>query len=298
MSEPIVIQLQELASDSHNEIADLLRKALLVASKLNLADFRQWISNELNGYAGANELPPYRVINGDLRAQNPVHGLIPFLIEDAELMAMIRRVNVAESVSSLSHMMSDRKPGAICYFFAPEQEAMLMRMQGDFAQMRPLRVVGANQLAGILQAVRTRVLDWAISLEREGIVGDGLTFSNKEREIAMSSHSIKIENFQGVLGDVHSGGGVSQTNTLTLTAGSFDSLSRYLAGNGVQAEDLRELEKAIGQDPEPRDPKKLGPRVSGWIGKMITKAADGSWEASVSAAGTLLAAALQKFYGL
>jgi hypothetical protein len=242
-------------------------------------------------------LPSYRIIKGDLRAQNPYHGLIPFIIPNAEIMEMVCTIHVAESLCSINHLLSDRSSGSICFFFSPEKEAALMRMQGGFAQLRPLRVVGPNQLVSIIQAVRTRILDCALSLEREGILGEGFTFSQKERDIAMTSHNIKIENFQGVLGDVH-GGHVTQSNTLTVTPGNFCSLSRYLSGQGVQGGDLQELESAIKHDPEPKDPKKLGPKVSGWIGKMITKAADGSWEASVSAAGTILAAAIQKFYGL
>lgn len=297
MTEPIVIQLQELASDSRHDIADLLHKALLVATKLGLSDFRDWVTSELNGYKDIKALPDYRIIIGDLRAQNPFHGLIPFIISNAEIMYLVRTIHVVEPLSSVAHLMSDSTSGEICFFFPPEAEAALMRMQDSFAQLRPVRVVGRNRLAAIIQAVRTRVLDWALSLEHEGILGDGLTFSKKERDIAMASHNIRIENFQGVLGDVH-GGQVTQSNSLTITSGNFDSLSRYLVAQGVRNEDVQDLEYAITQDPEPIDAKKLGPKVSNWIGKMITKAADGSWEASVSAAGTVLAAAIQKFYGL
>jgi hypothetical protein len=297
MAEPIVIQLQELASDSSHDVSDLLHKALLVAYKLDLLDFRDWVANELNGYKNIDSLPEYRIIRGDLRAQNPFHGFIPFIIPNTEIMNIICTIHVTDSLSSVAHLMSDSTSGVICFFFSPEQEASLMQMQDDFAQLRPLRVVGRNQLAAIIQSVRTRVLDWALSLERAGILGDGLTFTKKERNIAMTSHKIQIENFQGVLGDVH-GGQVAQSNSLTVTSGNFDSLSRYLLEQSVRNEDVQDLEKAITQDRKPTDPKKLGPHVSSWIGGMISRAANGSWEVSVSTAGTLLAAAIQKYYGL
>lgn len=42
----IVIELQQLASEDTCPIATLLRKALIVATKLNLNDFKKWVNNE------------------------------------------------------------------------------------------------------------------------------------------------------------------------------------------------------------------------------------------------------------
>src|SRR3546814_608401 len=81
MTQPIVLQLQELASDSSQDLGDVLRKALTVATKLRLEEFRKWTSCELNGYADPKLLPEYRIVKGDLRVHNPIHGLMPFLIE-------------------------------------------------------------------------------------------------------------------------------------------------------------------------------------------------------------------------
>lgn len=297
MSQPIVLQLQELASDSDHDIADLLRKALVVATKLQLPDFKEWVLSELNGYEDMNSLPEYRRITGDLRAQNPYHGLIPFIINQPEIHEVVTRILVRESVSSVQLLVDSKENGSICFFFGPEQEAALMRMQGDIAPLRPVRVVGPNQLISILNAVRTRMLEWALSLEAEGILGDGLSFSERERNLAMTSKTIRIENFQGVLGDVH-GSNVSQTNTITVQSGNFGSLANYLRQQGVSATAIEELEQAVRDDPEPKSAQAFGSKVSAWIGKMVGLAASGGWEVSVATAGTLLAAAVSKFYGL
>jgi len=45
----IVIELQEMSSDENIPITALIRKALIVASKLNLSDFKKWIEKEING---------------------------------------------------------------------------------------------------------------------------------------------------------------------------------------------------------------------------------------------------------
>ena len=46
----IVIELQHEALKSNFDIMNLLRKAYLVARKLKLQEFEDWINNELNGY--------------------------------------------------------------------------------------------------------------------------------------------------------------------------------------------------------------------------------------------------------
>ena len=297
MPQPIVLQLQELASDNGTEITELLRKALIVATKLSLLEFKVWVLSELNGYSDSSTLPKYRLIKGDVKVHNPVRGLIPFMIKAPDLQDLMCRVRVTDSVSSIQHLMDSRNDGAIVFYFSAEQEAALMRAQGEYmTPLRPVRVVGANQLLGILQTVRTSMLEWALSLEAEGILGDGLSFSIKEKERAVTSKSINIENFQGVLGDVH-GGTVSQTNTMTISAGNFGSLATYLEGQGITKHDISQLQDAIRLDLEPRTDKKFGASVSAWIGRMISLAASGSWEVSVATAGTLLGAALAKFYG-
>lgn len=296
MPQSIVLQLQDLASDGKYEISDLLRKALLVATKLNLNEHRDWILSELNGYRDSSLLPEYRIIHGDLRAQNPYHGLIPFILPHADLMETVTKIRLSESVSSIEQLASSEKKGSICFFFGPEQEAALMRMQGNYA-LRPLRVVGGNVLLAVIQSVRTRILEWALSLEAAGILGEGLSFSEKERSVAMTNKTIQIQNFQGVLGDV-SGGSITQSNTITITPGNFDSLAQYLKEQGVQSKEIKELEIAIADDPEPMQSGIFGGKVGAWIGKMVGRAASGGWEISVSTAGTLLAAALTKYYGL
>jgi hypothetical protein len=45
---PIVIQLQEDAVAGETSATSLLRKALVVAKKLGLGEFEEWIDRELN----------------------------------------------------------------------------------------------------------------------------------------------------------------------------------------------------------------------------------------------------------
>ena len=295
MGQPIVLQLQEYASSNEHSITDLLRKALIVATKLNLEEFRSWIWLELNGYEPSDKVPKYRNIIGDVRVQNPYRGLIPFYLPP-EVAVIARKMQIRDSCDKIAHMISASEDGFITTTFAPELERRLMDMQ-EWPQLRPVRVLSASNFFGIIQVIKTRILDWALLLESQGIIGDGISFSEKEQMIAMSNKSIQIENFQGIIGDVH-GGQISQTNTMSITASNFSSLATFLESKGVSKTDIIELEHAVNTDPAPTNAQNYGPKVSNWMGKMMSKAANGGWDVSLAIVGTLLATAIGKFYGL
>ena len=66
------------AIDTSVSPSDFLRRALVVARRLDVSELVGWISGELNGYS-TKDVPDYRQVRGDLMAMNPTHGPIPFL---------------------------------------------------------------------------------------------------------------------------------------------------------------------------------------------------------------------------
>ncbi len=293
---PLVLQLQQLATDNNTDIMELLRKALLVAAKLGLRPFRDWANKELQGY-GTSHVPEYRHVHAELKVDNPYHGLIPFLIDDKEMMEEICNVPIQEPIGSLVDLMAIRyeDKGHVQVLMSPQQKLLLMRMQGNFLQLEPVQTIGRNQVAAILDAVRTKILNWSLQLEADGVIGEGMTFSAEEKQKAQSS--ITIENFQGIIGNVSSSA-VTQNLNMVVCRGDFASLRAYLSENGIDAEDIDDLERAIKADPTPASSESFGDKVSAWVGKMVSKAATGAWQIGVGAAGGLLGKALGAYYGL
>lgn len=74
----LVIELVNAAIDTSVSPSDLLRRALVVARRLGVPELVEWISGELNGYY-SGEVPDYRRVQGQLMAENPINGPIPFL---------------------------------------------------------------------------------------------------------------------------------------------------------------------------------------------------------------------------
>jgi hypothetical protein len=59
---------------------------------------------------------------------------------------------------------------------------------------------------------------------------------------------------------------------------------------------LFDLDKSIKSDGE-RKNKQFGDKVKKWLGKMLVKATEGTWNITIQTAATLLTAALQNYYG-
>jgi hypothetical protein len=58
MAGSLVEELQRDAVNPGVRVSDLLRKALLVPSKLDIPGVPEWIDKELSGYDLADEVPP------------------------------------------------------------------------------------------------------------------------------------------------------------------------------------------------------------------------------------------------
>ena len=81
----IVLELQEEVLSPNCDIVTVLRKAHLIAVKLKLSDFDQWIQYELNGYPDKKSCPEYRKVRGTLKYLNQYYGWCPIIIPNNEI---------------------------------------------------------------------------------------------------------------------------------------------------------------------------------------------------------------------
>lgn len=292
-----VHELQELATDTSVDLATLLRKALLVATKLKLTEFRQWIDCELNGYFGKGDVPAYRKVRARVWLKNPYHGLVPVMFADSKTADAFCQIDAHDPIGSLKHILDNQGKDASPPVFplTPRETAYLLEQQ-DGLDLPPVRTVSANQLASILDAVRTAILEWALKLEQEGILGEGISFTTEEVQRAGTSTQIQIESFQGILGNVQ-GGTVSQTMSMHVQKGNWPSLEEYLRSIGLGGEDISDLKAAVEAEPAPSEGKGWGKQVSDWVGRMVSKAASGAWQVGLGVASNLLASAIKAYYG-
>jgi hypothetical protein len=204
----LVQQLRSQALDLDISVSALLRTGTVVASRLSVVEMSDWLEWELNGYRPANPTPDYRNVNGRLVYWNPYHGWQPIVSESG---GFSRRF-VFQPVAELEDLLSKG------------DATMMMTVPGDFHH-KLLEAIGAppsdvmfqvsrSQFAAILEAVRNRVLKWALEFEERDVVGNGPSFSSKEKaraqEVGNVIHIAHVEHFAGVIG--------TQTGTTNISA--------------------------------------------------------------------------------
>jgi hypothetical protein len=178
----LVLELQRDALNPAISMLVLLRKALVVARKLNVQEFQNWVEKELNGYPERSDLPQYRFMFGDLKARNPYHGWIPVTVP-SELHELICKRPVHQPISEIEAMLESLKgKNASIVTMPPALEALLREY--DHIPFEIQIHIDVSQAKGVLEAVRDVVLNWSLKLEENGILGEGMTFSQEERQIA------------------------------------------------------------------------------------------------------------------
>ncbi len=192
-----VLELQSEAYHQGASISVLLRKAYVLSRKLKVTEFTQWAERELNGYGDEDLLPDYRVLNGELRAFNPYNGYIPAYFPK-EIESMIKSRGVFQPLSVVETLVgqAEKGKGILVYKFPPDLQRKFMEMaEVDFEISLH---ISAALFRNITDRVRNIILDWTLKLEEEGVLGEGLTFSEAEKKKATEG-SVSIINNIGTI---------------------------------------------------------------------------------------------------
>ena len=193
----IVLDLQLEALSKDSDVLNLLRKAYVVARKLKLDEFEEWVNSELNGYNDGNKIPEYRKVKGEVKGWNPYHGWIPMIMQDTEIENMISEHLVSDSIPNLKNVYDSANGSNATLQFSAGMNNLLSKSSGF--NTKYALMISANQIYNIMERVRNIVLDWSITLEENDILGEGLQFTKREKDIAVSSSTINnyTNNFYG-----------------------------------------------------------------------------------------------------
>lgn len=195
----IVIELQREALDEKIFIESLMRKAYLVARKLNLKEFEEWISQEQNGYK--QEVPEYRNIAGEIKAWNPYHGWIPMVLS-ANIADLVSKMPIPTSISELQDVYNSSE-GTVCLSVNGTLTEWF-NSNVDFIPTKYQFFSTKSELYRIMSTVRNKILDWALLLEENGIIGEGMTFTDIEKKTAQNTQVINnyTNNFYAEVSDI------------------------------------------------------------------------------------------------
>lgn len=222
----IVLELQQEIISQDCDIVNALRKAHLIAVKLGLEEFDNWILNELNGYSSQKDCPDYRKIYAVLRGFNPYHGWIPTMINDPEFEKMISEKKITQSISEIITLISNNEDGLSINCNGAELE-LFNKMFDNPLPMHFAYQVSRASVADIIEKVKNTLLEWTLKLEKEGILGENMAFNEKEKEQAKSIPQT-INNYYGSTNVVN---GTANNSPIVAGNNNTVSISKEELGN-------------------------------------------------------------------
>jgi hypothetical protein len=289
------------ASGDSVPVSTLLRKVKVLASRAQIDQLAAWVEQELTGYAKEADLPDYRG-PFTLNAIGAYGGPFGSLIQDAPIPSHpIRKIGLGryfelrltESIVEIESLAESKKELArpwsgdaigIVNGAIERGEIKLIEMHG---LMSARSVVSPNIMVAAVDAVRTRVLDLALELERSapadvGEVGaepvDALLAATVVTNIYGGSHNIAVAS-----------SGVKQRIELPGT-GDQEALLDVLRSLGVDGNDLDDLREAIRAEDAGR-----AERVRNWLARYVLSPAGAI---VLNGSGDLLAQVVGGFLGL
>lgn len=183
----IVLELQKEAMNTGVDISDLLIKAHVVAKKLKITEFDEWIESELNGYR-EKKIPGYRNVNGNLKYYNPFHGYQDYLIEHEGISEALSNRKLCNPIAELEDLYKKGGNKPIVLSMPPEIRISFVKHFN--AETAPeFLFITPSKLKSIFESVRKIILDWTLKLEEDGILGEDLKFTSVEKEIAVEKNS-------------------------------------------------------------------------------------------------------------
>lgn len=290
--------------DTSSSLTEALLKTKVLLHQLGRSDLAEWVTWELQGYPSTDAVPDYRQLNAAVRGTvsngyiRHLDAQLPTMHLSSDVRSRFEKVRSTQSVSALEKLAGSDTEGM--------QQPIAPEFNGQFAQKLSAGFyieaawssIGYGQVSQLLTQVRSRLLDFLLELQSK--VGDEMT-SKEMKELGQSEETGKMFN-HAIFGDnatIMVGHGGAQTVVTGVQRGDVESLIRALVEKRVPSEDAAELRLAIEADSTSSGvtARTKGPKVSQWIGKMMTKAANASWNVELSIAANLLTDALNRYYG-
>lgn len=296
--------IQNAAVDASSDLATLLRKCKLLAARLGSQQLEEWVLWESNGYPDDAPVPEYRVWSLEVRGHfaGPFgSGIRNAKIPTASIPENVRkhyqRYECRQSIASIETMLAKAKGGTVQVSTGDLALVLGTKVYEHQNCIEAWAEFGTNQLIEVVNTVRNRILDFSLAVwKEEPNAGEPNTSTANRLEAKKVTQIFNTTVYGGSANLV--GAATNSTVVFNITANDFGALEKVLAEQGVEKNDIAELKDALAAEPKPKPDGALGSKVSSWIARMVKKAAEGTWNVGVAAAGSLVSQAISKYYGL
>lgn len=276
------------ATSKGGEVTRLLRLCMVLGSRLQYAPLTEWATLELEGYPESQTVPPYRLFVG----RNRGHFMgafvgtfdIPLRVIPEHLRPQFERHEERSAIAEIAALSGDSNGQTNPKIPWPVEFTMkfTQNVVNRSHCSEAWTEISAASLAGVLDQVKTRVLNFALRIERE------LPDSRDITEISGPIKGATVPNIFNttILGNVQNlsqgDTGTTQIATAGVTAGDLEGLIAALRGAGVPDQDIASLRVAAGESASVKDANSKATAIRKWLTDFGVKAATGAATSVVS----------------
>lgn len=296
-------QIEEESIDPRSDITALLRKCLVLASRLQNPSLKNWVNNELNGYSDIKDLPSYRIVpclsSGSFRMASAFTKHDVLISQEnipVEFREELGRIDLVESVSILQARVNDGKAKVVSQPWSNKfVQPLAHKIFPNQVLVSANKILATYSLVQVLASIKDRVLRFVLDMEGNcPNAGDAIGVFSADKKLVDQMVTNNI--FEGVGNVALQCGTVTQNNTVNVEKGNWDLLETFLREIKIEAEAIGELKSILAEAP-PKSKDQFGTRLSKWIGAICAKAANGLYAIPFEVISGVLAGAICKYMG-
>lgn len=293
---------------NNEDIAPILLKLRYLASRLGSDPLAEWVKYEAEGYPNGVEVPDYRIIG--VHYKGTFSGPFGSGIQNAPIPPYIIRQEAGEdwesykirqSVASIDSLLANAKDSGTLEINAAN---LILLLQGkiypDYALNSVTGTIGAAALVELQNAVRSRVLELTIQIEKAVPLAAEIALDHEEKIKVEDSQKVNQVTHQIIHGNLMQISNTGDNSNIVLQIGhrDKDSVIEALCSEGISETEAVEFAEILAEeDPDSAD-EPFGKKAKAWIADKTGKMATGVWNMGIAAGTKVLTEAALKYYGL
>lgn len=296
--------IQAAAISQTTDIPTLLRMCKLLAARISHQQFGEWVDHELIGYPTVKSLPDYRITK--VESYGTFHGQfihadrlqIPTSILPEKLREKYSHAYMTSSISAYSALLENDTTGRLQEPWPVELAIhYASNLTPDMQCIAAWKEIPIGAVVRLLDSVKTRILGFAIDLEREAPNAGDTPIGSQ----SPLSKEIMTQIFNtNITGNVSNLANASEnfSQTASIQPGDWNSLEKSLLSFGLRPADLDGMRAEFENATLSHEQNEKSAIAGTWIGRLTTKVINSGAGVAVDVAATGIAKAIAIYLGI